>query len=289
MTPNTKKRIFLIDGSSQMYRAYHAIRDLTGPDGRPTNAVYGFVTMLRKLIADHKPDFLAAAFDLAGPTFRSELADDYKANRPPMPSDLVEQVPLVHEVCEALGVPVLTSEKYEADDVIGTLALQAVAQGLEVVIVTSDKDFFQLVNSSIQVFDPRKTGTWFDTEAVTEKMGVKPSQVVDVLSLMGDAVDNVKGVPGIGKKGLRTSSARMDHSTICCLMPQRYLKNVTEPHSSKVAKQRATASCSYRFAPPCQLRSKLTPSGIKVQIRISASNFSRDLDSVHWLPSMHQP
>ena len=201
MTPNTKKRIFLIDGSSQMYRAYHAIRDLTGPDGRPTNAVYGFVTMLRKLIADHKPDFLAAAFDLAGPTFRSELADDYKANRAPMPSDLVEQVPLVHEVCEALGVPVLTSEKYEADDVIGTLALQAVAQGLEVVIVTSDKDFFQLVNSSIQVFDPRKTGTWFDTEAVTEKMGVKPSQVVDVLSLMGDAVDNVKGVPGIGKKG----------------------------------------------------------------------------------------
>ena len=128
-----------------MYRAYHAIRDLTGPDGRPTNAVYGFVTMLRKLITDHKPDFLAAAFDLAGPTFRSELADDYKANRTPMPSDLVEQVPLVHEVCEALGVPVLTSEKYEADDVIGTLALQAVAQGLEVVIVTSDKDFFQLL------------------------------------------------------------------------------------------------------------------------------------------------
>ena len=116
MTPNNTKRIFLIDGSSQMYRAYHAIRDLTGPDGRPTNAIYGFVTMLRKLITDHKPDFLAAAFDLAGPTFRSELANDYKANRAPMPLDLVEQVPLVHEVCEALGVPVLTSENYEADD-----------------------------------------------------------------------------------------------------------------------------------------------------------------------------
>lgn len=201
MTPNNTKRIFLIDGSAQMYRAYHAIRDLTGPDGRPTNAIYGFVTMLRKLITDHKPDFLAAAFDLAGPTFRSELADDYKANRTPMPLDLVEQVPLVHEVCEALGVPVLTSEKYEADDVIGTLAFQAVAQGLEVVIVTSDKDFFQLVNGPIRVFDPRKTGAWFDADAVKEKMGVKPSQVVDLLSLMGDAVDNVKGVPGIGKKG----------------------------------------------------------------------------------------
>ena len=201
MTPNNTKRIFLIDGSSQMYRAYHAIRDLTGPDGRPTNAIYGFVTMLRKLITDHKPDFLAAAFDLAGPTFRSELAADYKANRAPMPLDLVEQVPLVHEVCEALGVPVLTFEKYEADDVIGTLAFQAVALGLEVVIVTSDKDFFQLVNGSIRVFDPRKTGAWFDADAVKEKMGVNPSQVVDLLSLMGDAVDNVKGVPGIGKKG----------------------------------------------------------------------------------------
>ena len=201
MTPNNTKRIFLIDGSSQMYRAYHAIRDLTGPDGRPTNAIYGFVTMLRKLITDHKPDFLAAAFDLAGPTFRSELANDYKANRAPMPLDLVEQVPLVHEVCEALGVPVLTFEKYEADDVIGTLAFQAVAQGLEVVIVTSDKDFFQLVNGSIRVFDPRKTGAWFDADAVKEKMGVNPSQVVDLLSLMGDAVDNVKGVRGIGKKG----------------------------------------------------------------------------------------
>jgi DNA polymerase-1 len=186
-----------------MYRAYHAIRGLTGPDGHSTNAVYGFITMLRKLLADHKPELIAAAFDLAGPTFRSGLAHDYKANRAPMPPDLVEQVPWVHEACEAMGVPVLTSETYEADDVIGTLAIQAVAEELEVVIVTSDKDFFQLVNGPIHVFDPRETGRWYNSDAVKEKMGVTPGQVIDLLSLMGDAVDNIKGVPGIGEKGAR--------------------------------------------------------------------------------------
>ena len=174
MPPPSAGRLFLIDGSSQMYRAYHAIRGLTGPDGRSTNAVYGFITMLRKLIADHQPELIAAAFDLAGPTFRSELAHDYKANRAPMPPDLVEQVPWVHEACEAIGVPVLTSETYEADDVIGTLAMQAVAEELEVVIVTSDKDFFQLVGGPIRVFDPRDTGSWYDADAVKEKMGVTP-------------------------------------------------------------------------------------------------------------------
>ena len=104
--PPAPGRLFLIDGSSQMYRAYHAIRGLTGPDGKSTNAVYGFVTMLRKLIADHQPELIAAAFDLAGPTFRSELDEEYKANRAPMPPDLVEQVPWVHQACEAVGVPV---------------------------------------------------------------------------------------------------------------------------------------------------------------------------------------
>ena len=203
MSPTPAARLFLIDGSSQMYRAYHAITGLTGPNGKSTNAVYGFVTMLRKLIADHQPELVAAAFDLSGPTFRSELDAEYKANRAPMPPDLAEQVTWVHEACEAVGVPVLTSEKYEADDVIGTLAARAVAEGLEVVIVTGDKDFFQLVERSITVFDPREPGTWYDAEKVREKMGVKPAQVVDVLSLMGDAVDNVKGVPGIGQKGAR--------------------------------------------------------------------------------------
>src|SRR5665647_298474 len=143
-------RVFLIDGSSQMYRAYHAIRGLTAPDGSSTNAIYGFVTMLRKLIADHKPDYIAASFDLAGPTFRDDLSDTYKAHRAPMPPDLVQQAPLVREACEAMGVPILTYERFEADDVIGTLAVQAVAAGFEVAIVTGDKDFFQLVHDGLK-------------------------------------------------------------------------------------------------------------------------------------------
>ena len=200
---DTVARLFLVDGSSQMYRAYHAIRGLTGPDGRSTNAVFGFSTMLRKLIADHQPEYIAASFDLAGPTFRDDLFADYKANRAPMPSDLAEQVPLVREACEALGVPVLTSERFEADDVIGTLAVQAHQAGYEVALVTGDKDFFQLVGDRIRVFNPRDEGTWYDAAGVVEKFGVRPDQVVDVLALMGDSVDNIKGVPGIGEKGAR--------------------------------------------------------------------------------------
>ncbi len=195
--------LFLIDGNNQMYRAYHAIRGLSAPDGRATNAVYGFVTMLRKLLADHQPGHVAAAFDLAGPTFRSEMAEDYKANRAPMPDDLVEQVGLVHEACAALGVPVLTHEGVEADDVIGTLARRAEAAGFDVAIVTGDKDFFQIVGGAIRVFNPRDEGTWFDAAGVQEKFGVPPERVVDVLALTGDPVDNVKGVPGIGEKGAR--------------------------------------------------------------------------------------
>jgi DNA polymerase-1 len=195
--------LYLIDGNSQMYRAYHAIRGLTGPDGRSTNAVYGFVAMLRKLIADHKPDAVAAAFDLAGRTFRDDLAENYKANRAPMPDDLVEQVPLVHQACAALGVPVLTAEGFEADDVIGTLALRGAAAGFDVAIVTGDKDFFQMVGDRVRIFNPRDEGTWYDTAGVVDKFGVPPDKVIDVLALTGDAVDNVKGVPGIGEKGAR--------------------------------------------------------------------------------------
>lgn len=198
-------RVFLIDGSSQMYRAYHAMRGggLTGPGGKSTHAVYIFVNMLRKLIQDHQPQYIAASFDLAGPTFRDDMVTDYKANRAPMPSDLAEQIPWVHEACEAMGVPILTYERFEADDVIGTLATKATAQGFAVAIVTGDKDFFQLVHDGLKVYNPRDEGTWYDAAGVQEKFGVAPGQVVDVLALMGDAIDNIKGVPGIGEKGAR--------------------------------------------------------------------------------------
>ena len=196
--------LFLIDGSSQMYRAYHAFRGrgLSNQEGQSTHAVYIFVTMLRKLLADHHPAYIAASFDLAGPTFRDEIAADYKANRVRMPDDLVEQINWVHEACEAMGVPILTVAGYEADDVLGTIATRAAVAGHVVAIVSIDKDFFQLVrDGAISVYDPREDGAWFDEQGVLEKFGVKPSQVVDVLALVGDTSDNVAGVPGIGKKG----------------------------------------------------------------------------------------
>jgi len=199
----TGPTLFLIDGSNQMYRAYHAIRGLTRSDGKSTNATYGFITMLRKLLADHQPQYIVASFDLRGKTFRSDVAADYKANRAPMPGDLAEQVPWVHEACEAMGVPILTSEGFEADDVIGTLASQAASHGLQAAIVTGDKDFFQLVRDGIRVYNPKDEGTWYDPEGVLQKFGVAPAQVCDVLALMGDSIDNVKGVPGIGEKGAR--------------------------------------------------------------------------------------
>src|SRR6186713_2934388 len=192
-----------------MYRAFHApVRTAEGgflrtAQGRPTNAVYIFVTMLRKLLNEHKPEYIAASFDLPGRTFRDDLAADYKANRRPMPDELAAQIPMVHAACEAMGVPILTSKRYEADDVIGTLATKAVAQGFDVAIVTGDKDFFQLVHDGIKVYNPKEDGTWFDADGVKEKFGVAPEQVVDVLALMGDSIDNIKGVPGIGEKGAR--------------------------------------------------------------------------------------
>jgi DNA polymerase I len=201
--------VYLIDGSSQMYRAFHApVRTAEGgflrnAQGRPTNAVYIFVTMLRKLLNEHKPEFIAASFDLPGRTFRDDIAADYKINRAPMPDELAEQIPMVHAACEALGVPILTSERYEADDVIGTLAEKASAAGFDVAIVTGDKDFFQLVRDGLRVFNPKEEGTWYDAAGVKEKFGVAPEQVVDVLALMGDTIDNIKGVPGIGDKGAR--------------------------------------------------------------------------------------
>ena len=192
-----------------MYRAFHApIRMpdggvLRNAQGQPTQAVYLFVTMLRKLLKEHRPEYIGASFDLPGRTFRDDLAADYKANRAPMPDELAQQIPMVHEACEALGVPILTSERYEADDVIGTLAEQAQRAGFDVAIVTMDKDFFQLVRPGISVYNPRDEGTWYDAAGVKEKFGVEPSQVADVLALMGDTIDNIKGVPGIGEKGAR--------------------------------------------------------------------------------------
>lgn len=193
-------KLYLVDGMSHVYRAFYAIQGLTSKDGRPTNAVFGFTNMLRKLISEEKPHYLAVAVDVAGPTIRHEQYEDYKATRRPMPEDLQVQIPKILEVCEALQVPVLSLQGYEADDVIGTLARKASAGGLEVVIVTIDKDMYQLVNDHVSILDTRNMDR-LDAAGVKKKFGVPPQQVGDVLSLVGDSSDNIPGAPGIGAKG----------------------------------------------------------------------------------------
>ena len=203
MTAATPGKVFLIDGMSHIFRAHYAIRGLTNSQGVPTNAVYGFATMLRKLIRQYKPQYLAVVFDGSQPTFRHEAYQEYKANRTAMPEDLAVQFPYIRRLCEALRVPILELERYEADDIIGTFACRAGEQNLEAVIVSNDKDMFQLVCGNVQVLHQAKEDVLFDAAKVESFFGVPPQQVIDVLGLMGDSVDNVPGAPGIGEKGAR--------------------------------------------------------------------------------------
>ncbi|MFH1573900.1 MAG: DNA polymerase, partial [Acidobacteriota bacterium] len=200
----SRKRLYLIDGMSHVYRAYYAIRNLSTSKGFPTNAVYGFTAMLRKLILEEKPDFIAVALDPEGPTVRHQQFEQYKATRKPMPDDLVVQIPYVLRVCDALRVPAITVPGYEADDVIGTLARNAVALGITAILVTSDKDMLQLVSDNVLVLDTaKKENLWINSQSVVEKLGVEPHQVPDLLALWGDASDNIPGAPGIGEKGAK--------------------------------------------------------------------------------------
>ena len=199
---STPERLFLIDGMSAVYRAYHAIRNLSTRAGFPTNALYGFTTTLRKISQQHKPDYLGVALEGEGPTLRQTQFEQYKAHRKPMPDELARQLPYVERICAALRIPIIRQTGYEADDVLGTLARKAADAGLVAVIVTIDKDLFQLVSDRIFVMDPR-TDTIMDAQAVEEKMGVPPSRIIDWLALAGDASDNIPGAPGIGDKGAR--------------------------------------------------------------------------------------
>ena len=201
-----RKSVYLVDGSGQFHRAFHAIRGLATSKGLPTNATYGFTTMLRKLLEDEKPEHMAVVFDPPGKTFRHAEYAEYKANRPPMDKDLALQLPYIRRVCQALRMPVVEVAAFEADDVIATLSRQAVERGFDVVVVSADKDLLQLVADHVRVLNPGREGsgsTSFDRNAVLEKWGVPPERIVDVLALVGDAVDNVPGVAGIGDKGAR--------------------------------------------------------------------------------------
>jgi DNA polymerase-1 len=194
-----KATVYLVDGSSYIHRAYHAIRHLANSKGFPTNAVFGFTRMVLKLMAEKSPEYMAIVFDAKGPTFRNEIYEDYKANRPPMPDDMAAQIPIIKSVVGYLNLKMMEKPGYEADDVIGTLARLCASKGFEVIIVTGDKDFRQLITPRISLWDTMK-GTVTDYASIKEKYGFEPQKFIDVMGLSGDSTDNIPGVPGVGEK-----------------------------------------------------------------------------------------
>ncbi len=199
MTDKNTKPLILVDGSSYLYRAFHALPELANSQGQQTGAVYGVINMLRRLIKDYEPEHMAVIFDARGKTFRDDLYAEYKANRPPMPKELSEQVEPLLEIIKAMGLPLLQVTGVEADDVIGTLAEQATAANMETVISTGDKDMAQLVNDQVSLINTM-SNTHSDRAAVIEKFGVPPERIIDYLALVGDSVDNIPGVPKVGPK-----------------------------------------------------------------------------------------
>lgn len=193
------KKLYLIDGSGFIFRAYHSLPPLTNPAGTPVGAVYGFINMILKLLEGAKADHIAVIFDAGRKTFRNDIYPEYKAHRPPPPEDLIPQFPLVREATQALNLPAIELPGFEADDLIATYATAARAEGMEVVIVSSDKDLMQLIGDGVSMYDGMKNKV-IGPEQVVEKFGVGPEKVRDVLSLMGDSSDNIPGVPGIGPK-----------------------------------------------------------------------------------------
>ena len=205
MEASSKKRFIIIDGNAYMYRAFFAIRDLATSTGFPTNALFGFTNTLLKILREDKPDCMVVVFDTGAPTFRHKEFAEYKANRPGMPDPLAQQLPVVKELLEAFNIPVLEREGYEADDVIGTLAKKAETADMEVVIVTGDKDALQLVSQNVKIAPHgfrgmQKDDFVFDETEVRNRYGVSPDKITDLIGLMGDASDNIPGVPGIGEK-----------------------------------------------------------------------------------------
>ncbi len=198
-TMSTKTPVILVDGSSYLYRAFHALPPLTNSKGKPTGAVKGVINMMRRLQKDYPQSTLVVVFDAKGKTFRDDIYPEYKANRPSMPDDLRLQIEPIHQIIQAMGLPMLVIDGVEADDVIGTLALEATAAEQPVIISTGDKDIAQMVNEHITLVNTM-TNTLMDREGVIEKFGIPPELIIDYLALLGDKSDNIPGVPGVGEK-----------------------------------------------------------------------------------------
>ena len=225
-TMPTKTPVILVDGSSYLYRAFHALPPLTNSKGKPTGAVKGVVNMMRRLQKDYPQSTLVVVFDAKGKTFRDDIYPEYKANRPSMPDDLRLQIEPIHQIIQAMGLPILVIDGVEADDVIGTLALEATDAEQPVIISTGDKDIAQMVNEHIILVNTM-TNTLMDREGVIEKFGIPPELIIDYLALLGDKSDNIPGVPGVGEKtalgllqgigGLNDIYARLDEIALSLL------------------------------------------------------------------------
>jgi DNA polymerase-1 len=239
-----RPKLFLIDGSSYLFRAFYAIGHLSTSKGLPTNATFGFTQMLLKVLKENRPDYLAVILDLKAPTFRSEVYKEYKANRPAMPEGLTPQIPYIKKVIEGYRIFLLEMEGYEADDLIGTIAKRLESEA-DVVIITGDKDILQLVSDRVQVYDTMKEKR-FGVEEVLQRFGVSPEQVVEVMGLAGDAIDNIPGVPGIGEKTaiqlIKTYGSIENLLAHVEEIPQKKLKENLKTHGdlARLSRQLAT-------------------------------------------------
>ena len=199
-TETAREPLYLLDGSAFIYRAYHALPPFKTKDGFPTQAIYGFTSMILKILHEKRPKFLSIAFDSKGPTFRRKILDIYKTNRPPMPENLSPQIPVIKEILTYFEISYIEKENYEADDILATLSRKGEKMFPFIYILTSDKDMLQLIDNKVKVIEPFGKEKIYDRDKVEEKFGIPPEKILDYLSLTGDFSDNIPGVPGIGRK-----------------------------------------------------------------------------------------
>jgi DNA polymerase-1 len=291
MEKQSTSPLVLVDGSSYLFRAFHGLPPLTNSKGQDTGAIYGVVNMLRSLMSTYKPSHIAVVFDAKGKTFRDDIYKEYKANRPPMPDELRSQIAPLHQIVKAMGFPIIVESGVEADDVIGTLARQASAQGIECVISTGDKDMAQLVDEHVTLINTM-TNTAMDKNGVVEKFGVPAELIIDYLAMKGDKVDNIPGIPGVGDKsavamlngigGVKDIYANLDK---IATLEFRGAKTM----GAKIAQYEEQALLSYELATiECELKLEYEPTTLnmgeinkpELQVLFAEYEFKRWLSEV---------
>jgi DNA polymerase-1 len=288
-----KNPLILVDGSSYLFRAYHSPPHLTNSRGEATGAIYGVINMLKSLLRQYNPSYMAVVFDAKGPTFRNEMYSEYKANRPPMPDDLRSQIEPIHQIVRAMGLPLLCISGVEADDVIGTLARQASAAGRHTLISTGDKDMAQLVDGHVTLINTM-TNTLLDPESVVTKFGVGPEAIIDYLALMGDKVDNIPGLPGVGEK---TAAAMLQGMGSIDNIYQQ-LDKIAELNfrgaktmAAKLIEHKAQLQLSYQLATiktDVELNCQLDDLAIKTADRQQLADLYRHCEFKRWLDDILQ-